>query len=645
MQDDVVWRERRQRLQEAAAAGDVAGALQASRELLVLERGADIAFCATAFRKLRPALLEAGHRLLRTFLVRSVTLEPLLPALQVEAVLNGYVLDLKVGGYGSYMVELMHPGESIDGFAADLVCVLLDTEDLAGSLPAICARGRQEEVEAEVLSAADRVGQMLRSFRAASSARLLLQGCVLPVSTSLGFVGEGNMSHGLLSALRQLNQALRELSRAIPDCVFFDVEDEAARFGRQRWRDERMFLATRLPVAPSAFRSFSHGLLRCASTLFRAPRKVLCTDLDNTLWGGVLGEDGPMGIATGSAFPGNCFLAYQQYLKELAARGILLAIASKNNEADVVEAFDLRAADLGLSLADFVARKISWNDKVQALRELAAELSLGLDSFVFIDDNPTECEAVRRHLPEVTVVQAPAEEPWRMTALLADQWFFDSASVTADDRSRAGEYKAQSQRAALSQSATSKEDFLSSLDIVCTFLSAADAPLDRSVQLLSKTNQFNLTTRRHSASDVMAFVNDPACQAIAVRVRDRFGDAGVVGLALARQEADTCTIDTLLLSCRVIGRGIESAMLAQIADRAAACGARWLIGEFIETKKNTPCKDFYPQHGFQPLPEPSQELLTRYRLDLALQLPGSPAWLTLERNEKYEQQSCAPVPA
>ncbi len=645
MQADTEWREKRQALQDAMAAGSASDALRSARELLNFEKPSDLAFCATAFKKLHEALLARGHRRLKTFVVRSVTVEPVLPALQVEAVLHGYLLELKVGGYGSYMDELLDPQGAISQFQPDLVCVLLDTEEIAGSLPALCAGGRADEVRGEVEAAVSRIEHMLGTFRKGSNARLILQGCSTPLVTSLGTVGEANIAHGLSNAVRDVNRQLAQVCRSIPDCAFFDADEVAARFGRDRWRDERMFLANRLAIAPAAFRPFARELLRSASAMFRPARKVLCTDLDNTLWGGILGEDGPAGIATGAAFPGNCYTAYQRYLKDLAARGILLAITSKNNEADVAEAFRLRAADLALKLDDFVARKIGWNEKVAAIRELAAELSLGLDAFVFVDDNPMECEAVRQHLPEVAVVEVPVTEPWHLVRQLADEWFFDAISVTADDRNRSQEYKAQTQRAALSENATSREEFLASLGIVCTFLSAADAPLDRSVQLLSKTNQFNLTTRRYTAGEVMAFVTDPGCEAVAVRVRDRFGDAGVVGLALTRMKDDQCWIDSLLLSCRVIGRGIETSILAQLAERAAASGARWIVGEYIETKKNAPCRDFYPEHGFERDETLGSDGTVVHRLDLAKQMPNHPSWLTLEGSKSYEFADSAVVPA
>ncbi len=640
-----VWRDKRQAVQEAIAAGDIGVALQSARELIALGRAADVAFCATTFRKATDALMAHGHRRLKTFLVRSVTVEPLLPALHVQAVLGGYVLELEIGGYGSYMEELLSPEAGLGRSGADLVFVLLDTEDLAGRLPELCAAGRGSDVSAEVEACAERLRQMLHSFRAGSRGRLVVQGCVLPEVTSLGPVGDANLRHSFVNAVRELNQQIAAVCRTVADCVFFDVDRLAGQYGRGAWRDDRMFLATRLSVAPGAFSIYAKGLLRSASALFRAPRKVLCTDLDNTFWGGILGEDGPGGIATGHAFPGNCYFAYQSYLKELSARGILLAVTSKNNESDVAEAFRLRAADLALTLDDFVARKIGWNEKAEALRELASELSLGLDSFVFVDDNPTECAAIRHHLPEVAVVQVNPNEPWRMVNLLAEEWFFDAATVTADDRNRSEEYRAQAQRSALQNSAASREDFLASLEIVCTFLSAADAPLDRSVQLLSKTNQFNLTTRRYSATEVMDFVDDPGCAALAIRVRDRFGDAGVVGLALTRQHGDECWIDTLLLSCRVIGRGIESAILAQLAAHAAQQGARWLVGEYIETKKNPPCREFYPDHGFTQESAANAEGAVVYRLNLTDRMPVSPAWLKLEGNESYEFSTSTAVTA
>ncbi|MBB5339840.1 HAD-IIIC family phosphatase [Tunturiibacter gelidoferens] len=647
MQSDTERQELRRAIKEAATSQDAATAVGVARKLLATSsKPADVMFCASSFTALGDALVsQLQARRLKTHIVRSVTIEPILPSLTTEAVLSNYVLDLNIGGYGSYVDELLNPLSALAKFKPDLVFILLDLEDIAGRLPDLCADGIGNAVEAEIEESVTRIAQLLGNFRSGSSARILFQGCVVPDQTSLGDVGEANLPHSLTNAVYQLNQKLAALCRSVSDCVFFDVDHLAARHGRASWRDARMFLASRLPVASACFGAYSRGLVRSFSPLFRAPRKVLCTDLDNTLWGGVLGEEGPEGIATGSAFPGNCYLDYQRYLKQLSSRGILLAIVSKNNDADVRDAFQIRAADLGLTLSNFVATKISWNEKATSIRELAEELSLGLDSFVFVDDNPVECEAIRQQLPEVAVIAAPVEEPWKLVELLSSQPFFDAAVVTDDDVNRLNEYKAQAQRAELANTAGDRDEFLASLEIVCTFLSALDAPLARSVQLLAKTNQFNLTTRRHSTADVEEFASAAGGQAIAVRVRDRFGDAGVVGLALARTEGDTCSIDSLLLSCRVIGRGIETALLAHLGANAIRAGAIRLVGEFIPTKKNAPCADFYLDHGF--VKDPSSRDASPdsifYQLDLTTAAPESPKWLTLEGNESNEFSASAVV--
>jgi FkbH-like protein len=640
--------ELRQQIKEAAAKQDAATALSLATQMLASSnKHADAMFCASVLGGLSVALeTQTAARRLKTYIVRSVTLEPLLPFLTVEAAVLGYILDTRMGGYGSYVDELLNVSSPLAQFQPDLVVVALDVEEIAGSLADRCAGGIDVGVAAEIDECAARIEQLLRSLRSSSSTRIVLQGLVVPDYASLGDVGDANLPYSLPNAVAELNRRLAALCRAMTDCVFFDLDRLAARHGRARWRDERMYLASRLPVASEFFRPYARGLVRSFSTLFRVPRKVLCTDLDNTLWGGILGEDGPDGIATGSAFPGNCYLAYQRYLKQLSARGILLAIVSKNNKSDVQDAFASRSADLALKLSDFVATKIGWDEKPAAIRELAEELSLGLDSFVFVDDNPVECEAVHRQLPEVAILQAPAEEPWKLVELLAERPFFDAITVTQDDVHRVDEYKAQAQRAELAVSTGSRDEFLASLVIVCTFQSALEAPLARAVQLLAKTNQFNLTTRRRSAAEVEEFASSPGGQAIVIRVRDRFGDAGVVGLALARTDGGTCSIDSLLLSCRVIGRGIETALLAHIAENAQQAGASRLLGEFIPTKKNAPCATFYTDHGFAacaPRAEASDSVF--YELDLTTSAPVSPAWIALEGSRPHELSASPAVPA
>jgi FkbH-like protein len=244
---------------------------------------------------------------------------------------------------------------------------------------------------------------------------------------------------------------------------------------------------------------------------------------------------------------------------------------------------------------------------------------------------------MRQALPEVLTVQIPADQPWLIASTVAvELGAFDTLAITDDDRQRGAEYRAQRQRAELEQGAASREEFLATLGIVCTAVSALEAPLERTAQLLGKTNQFNLTTRRHSAGDVEQMARQPGAQAWALRVRDRFGDAGVVGVVLCRAEGTDCVIDSFLLSCRVIGRSVESALLWFVATRAIAAGQRRLIGEYLPTKKNPPCADFFAREGFTPI-DPGETPLpsttgTAYVFDLAGGPPPLPPWIKFEES-------------
>ncbi len=600
-------------------------------------KASDALLCARTLQAITPDLLQQGSREISAFIARSVSLEPVLAFMQIEAALAGFILTAEFGGYGSFMDEMLNgagPLHATSNF--DLILLATDLEDFAGALPDLCASGRGDGVAAEIAACIDRLRSMLVALRSRVRSRILVQGFVVPDRTALGDTGESNLPGGLRAAIRQLNTQITQVCTEVSSCTFFSVEDVAARFGKARWFDARLFLSSRVPFAAAAFPAYAQAFAHTVRVLFGPMRKVLCTDLDATLWGGILGEDGPDGIATGTTFPGNCYRAYQQYLLRLRARGVLLAIVSKNNLADVEEAFALRSKDLALTLEDFSARKIGWGEKALALQDIARELSLGVDAFVFVDDNPAECEAVRLALPEVAVVHVPADEPWHYVERLQQGGYFDTAAISDDDLHRADHYRNEEQRHTLQQSVSSREDFLQSLDIVCTLLPATEAPLARSVQLLGKTNQFNMTTRRHGAAEIEQFHSTPGGQAIALRVQDRFGDSGVVGLLLAQTAGEVCRIDTLLLSCRVIGRDIERALLAEAARRASNDGARWLIGEFVPTKKNGPAAGFYTACGFttdipEGVPAPSQDGASLwYWYDLHWGNPPVPTFLTFE---------------
>jgi FkbH-like protein len=350
-------------------------------------------------------------------------------------------------------------------------------------------------------------------------------------------------------------------------------------------------------------------------------RKCIVLDLDNTLWGGVIGEDGLGGIQLGAEAPGNAFVAFQSELEKLWRRGILLAIASKNNPDDARAALE-QHPDMLLRPSHFAAQRINWSSKAANIRELARELNIGLDSLVFLDDNPVERAQVRAELPQVLVPELPTDPADYRTCLL-ELGVFDTLALTAEDRQRNQQYADQRARRE-AESALSVDDYLADLDLVVEIELANPLNLARIAQLTNKTNQFNLTTRRYTEAEISDRLAR-GWRVFGARVRDRFGDNGLTGLIMLTPD---WTIDTLLLSCRVMGRGVETALLAMASDEALRAGVSRLRGWFHPTDKNAPARDVYRDHGFAIADHgPDESVL--WELDLHAGVPSVPVWLTV----------------
>jgi FkbH-like protein len=345
--------------------------------------------------------------------------------------------------------------------------------------------------------------------------------------------------------------------------------------------------------------------------------------LDNTLWGGVIGEDGMAGIKLGIEYPGAAYRNVQRAMLDLYARGILLAVASKNNPTDAMQVLEQHPAML-LRPSHFAALRVNWNDKVQSLREIAAELNIGIDAVAFIDDNPAERQWVQGQLPEVTVIDLP-DDPASFAAALRDCPVFERTSVSSEDRERGRYYAEQRLRTELEQTATTREDFLRSLQMEVRIELVKPETVGRVAQLTQKTNQFNLTTRRYSEQQVSEMASQDDWHVYTAQVLDRFGDNGLVGVAITHRQGDVCEVDTFLLSCRVIGRTVETSLLVTVAEQASSEGAAKLVGQFLPTKKNAPAKDFYPSHGLVCTSEEAGG--SRWELDLASLQVQSPSWI------------------
>jgi FkbH-like protein len=350
-------------------------------------------------------------------------------------------------------------------------------------------------------------------------------------------------------------------------------------------------------------------------------RKVAAVDLDDTLWGGVVGELGPTGIELGEEGVALAFQDFQRELVRLYDSGVLIVLCTKNDPEYALAAFD--HPSMVLRHEHVVAERVNWQDKATNLRELAEELDLGLDSFVFLDDNPRERDWIRQALPMVVVPELPAD-PTERPAFIARGPWFRTLAVTDADRKRSAGYHAQRHRRRAQATAASFEDYLASLEQRLTIEPLSEATVPRAAQLCQRTNQFNLTTRRYTQGDVERMLADPAYDLVTLSVSDRFGDSGITGLAITLHADGRAEVDTLLLSCRLLGRRVEDAFLAVVARRARERGARTLLGAYEPTDRNAQVASFFPDRGFSATGD------HRWELNLEAGLPESPPQLQIQ---------------
>jgi FkbH-like protein len=529
-------------------------------------------------------------------ILRSFTVEPIVPLLRSEAFGYGIDLEVHVGDFNTYVQDMLDSQSSLYRFAPNAAVLAVRTDQVAPELWRDFADLAPEVAQ----QAAERVvrgyEQWIGAFRKHSQAALIVHSLERPSSPSLGVL-DSQSEAGQSGLLWQINRELRRIAEGFHGVYSLDYDALVARHGSEHWHDERKWLTARLPIAAGYLLQMAREWMRFIVPLSGRTAKVLAVDLDNTLWGGVIGEDGMTGIKVGAEYPGAAFQALQRALLDLSRKGILLAVCSKNNLDDAMEALEKHPGML-VRARHFAALRINWTDKSQNLREIAQELNVGIDALAFLDDNPFEREQVRAALPEITVIDLP-KNPLEYAAAVRNCAAFERLTLSSEDQQRTEMYAAQKQRAGAEQSFQSKEDFFRFLEQEAELEPVSDLTLARVAQLTQKTNQFNLTTRRYTEPQIEEMAKQPEWHIFSIRVRDRFGDHGLVGVAITHDVGEQCEVDTFLLSCRVIGRTVETALLAHLAESAAQRGRKRLEGWFLPTKKNAPARDFYEQHGFE----------------------------------------------
>jgi FkbH-like protein len=441
----------------------------------------------------------------------------------------------------------------------------------------------------------------------------ILQQTILPVFAELMGNNESRLPHSPAAVVARINEMLRPASKD-EGVDLVAIDRFAAVEGLRAWHDPAIWYRSKHEVHPRAAESYGDQVARLVAAGRGRSSKCLVLDLDNTLWGGVIGDDGLEGIELGQGSgTGEAFVEFQRYVKQLSERGVILAVCSKNDEKNALEPF-LKHPEMVLKREQIACFVANWSDKASNLRYIAKALNIGLDSLVFADDNPVERALVRRELPMVGVPEMP-EDPSLYIQTIASAGYFEALRVTEEDLARGELYQANAERERLKESVTDMASYLESLRMVLSVQPFDSLGLSRVTQLINKTNQFNLTTERLSEAEVAARMNDPRVVTLQARLTDRFGDNGIIAILIARLVGSEAVIETWLMSCRVLGRHVEEACLNTLVESCAAVGAETLIGLYKPTEKNGMVREMYRNLGFEMVSEDATGA-TRWRLPL-----------------------------
>lgn len=416
-------------------------------------------------------------------------------------------------------------------------------------------------------------------------------------------------------AIYDFNSHILKLAINNKNIKIIDFSDFVSEYPQTDFIDWKYYFTSQLAFSAKLSKDFKTWFDLQKNKIALKRKKCIVLDLDNTLWGGVLGEDGIEGIKIGGDYPGKAFLYFQKALIELSKSGVILTVCSKNNVNDVLECWNKNPFNL-INKEYISAYRINWNNKADNIRELASELNIGLDSFVFIDDNPTERELVKQTLPDVVVPEFP-EQPYGLVSFIEEltDKYFSVYSLTEEDRNKTSEYKANVERKNTEKSFTDIDSFIKSLDIKLSIQKGNEMNLSRIAQMTQKTNQFNLTTRRYTENDIKKLVSENA-KIWCLTVRDKFGDSGITGAIIVKNDI----IDELLLSCRILGKKIEFTFVSIILAWLKKEGMKTLRAEYIPTLKNSQAKEFYEKCGFSFLNEDDTGV-RNYSIDLGKYVP------------------------
>ena len=534
---------------------------------------------------------------IRVALLSSFTINGLEQTLRVLCFENKINCKTYVGNYNQYNQEILDKNSNLYKFNPDVTFLILDTRSILGDLffspYSISNEKRIEFIDNKI----NEIEQLIQSFTESHHSKLIVTTLSIPTYSPYG-IYETKTDYGLQQMVRTFNENLIKIFKNNPVVYVYDFNQFTGKYGEHNIFDFKQYLLGDVKISMTHIPYFGDEIMSYVKSILGLNKKCVVLDLDNTLWGGIVGEDGYAGIILGDTPTGKAFVEFQKIILSLQQRGIILAINSKNNTDDAMDVIK-NHPNMILREEHFVSIKINWNDKASNLQEIATELNIGLDSMVFFDDDPVNRELVRSTMPEVLTPELP-KDPYLFSMIIKNLNDFNVLKITDEDAKRGQMYLQQRKRIEFSQKTNNLDNFLNQLNIKVTVKPASEFTLPRISQLTLKTNQFNLTTKRYHEEDIKSILNSSSNIVQCVQVKDKFGDNGITGVYIINKDNDLeWSLDTFLLSCRIMGRKIEDGVLDHIIAQARDAGVRRIKATYIPTKKNMPVKDFLPNFGFK----------------------------------------------
>lgn len=534
----------------------------------------------------------------------------------IKNILELFLLDVGIrprfyqSEYNKFYEDAVFGNAELDVFQPDIIIVFTSMVNII-ERPAL--GDGYDEVKEKLCMEMGRFTRIWEELTKRFPAAVIIQNNMdLSYETGLGSLDAAE-HYGLTRFIESLNRDFADYAVSHENFFLHDLHGLAARIGLLKWHDRFQYYAYKLAMSYDVIPEVSLGLAKIIKGLLGKNKKCLVLDLDNTLWGGIIGDDGMEHIEIGHETPtAEAYTAFQEYVLKLKERGVILAVCSKNEEDIAKSGFN--HPDSVLHVEDFVSFHANWKPKNINLRIIAEEINIGTDSLVFIDDNPAERQLVRDTMPEVAVPEVDPVDVFSYIRAIEGAGFFEPVTISEDDRKRNESYRGNIQRRSLEESMQTYDDFLQSLEMEAEIDDFRSVYYDRIAQLTNKSNQFNLTTRRYTRADIEQMANDQHYVTLYGRLRDKFGDNGLISVVIGEKIDDSLHIRLWLMSCRVLKRGMEQMMLDALAARAAADGCKELIGYYYKTSKNKMVSDLYAVFGFEKIMQSGDD--TVWRLDL-----------------------------